>query len=185
MNNLFTAAVALQEFFENQGWEWCLIGGMAVQRWGEPRITRDLDLSLLTGFGSEDQFIEPLLAHFSARIPDAAEFARSHRILLLQTASGVGIDVSLSALPFEEMAVARASYFEFAPGVRLKTCSAEDLLVMKLFAQRPIDVRDAESIVARNADRLDWDYVEEQLRPLAEVKEDPAILETLRRLRRT
>jgi hypothetical protein len=65
----------------------------------------------------------------------------------------------------------------------LRTCSAEDLLVMKLFASRAIDIRDAEGIAVRNDKTLDWRYIEEQLTPLAEAKEDPEILGQLARIR--
>jgi hypothetical protein len=40
-----------------------------------------------------------------------------------------------------------------------------------------------EGIVARMGGRLDWEYIESQLRPLAEVKEDPAIMAQLAGLR--
>jgi hypothetical protein len=65
----------------------------------------------------------------------------------------------------------------------VRTCSAEDLIVLKLFASRPLDVRDADTIAARNGNYLDWSYVEEQLRPPAEAKDEPEILSTLARLR--
>jgi hypothetical protein len=73
--------------------------------------------------------------------------------------------------------------FAFAPELELRTCSAEDLIVMKLFASRAIDVLDAEGVAIRNRGRVDWRYIEEQLQPLAEVKHDGAILERLSRLR--
>jgi hypothetical protein len=81
-----------------------------------------------------------------------------------------------------EILINHATSFAFAPGLDLRTCSAEDLVVMKLFASRPGDVRDAEGVAIRNRDRLDWRYIEEQLRPLAEVKQDPEILKTMSRL---
>lgn len=152
-------------------------------RWGETRVTRDIDLNILTGFGGEDQVIDILLANYQARLPDAKKFALSKRVLLLSTPTGTGIDISFGALPFEEMVIKRASSFEFGPRLELRTCSAEDLLVMKLFASRAIDVRDAEGVAIRNRDRLDWSYIEEQLRPLADLKEDPEIFRTLARLR--
>lgn len=74
--------------------------------------------------------------------------------------------------------------FEFAPGLILRICSAEDLLVMKLFALRAIDIRDAEGIAVRHDKSLDWGYIEEQLTPLAEAKEEPEILRQLARVRR-
>lgn len=103
---------------------------------------------------------------------------------MLRSPSGIGIDVALGALPFETLMVDRAEPFEFAPGLALRICSAEDLMVMKLFASRPIDIRDAEGIAVRHHRTLDWRYVEEQLVPLADAKEEPEILEHLARVRR-
>ena len=144
MIDLFEAARQLQVFCDVQGWRSCFIGGLAVQRWGEPRVTLDVDLTVLAGFGDEGRFVEALLTAYPSRIPEAAEFARRHRVLLLRTPDGVGIDVSLGALPFETRAVSRATLFWFGSGLDIRTCSAEDLIVLKLFASRPLDIRDAE-----------------------------------------
>lgn len=182
MNELFEIAKQFQDFCDGQGWRSCIIGGIAVNRWGRPRVTGDVDLNVLTGFGGEDQVIDTLLAHYKARIPDAKAFALSRRVLLLLSFKGTGIDVSLGALPFEEKVVERASSFTF-DGVQLRTCSAEDLIVLKLFASRPGDIRDVEGVAIRNRATLDWSYVEEQLRPLAELKEDPEIMKNLARMR--
>jgi hypothetical protein len=181
--DLLDAARELQDFCDKRNWLSCFIGGIAVQRWSQARVTRDVDITLLTGFGHEAPFIEALLAHYGPRIADAAQFALRSRVLLLNSPGGIGIDVSLGALPFEHLIVQRASPFEFAPGLEIRTCSAEDLMVMKLFASRAIDIRDAEGIAVRNHTTLDWRYVEEQLTPLAEAKEDPAILRQFARIR--
>ena len=77
----------------------------------------------------------------------------------------------------------RATPYEFSPGLALRTCSAEDLMVMKLFASRAIDIRDAEGIAVRNDKTLEWSYVEEHLIPLAEAKDDPGILKEFARIR--
>jgi hypothetical protein len=183
MIDLLGTASQLQAFCDCQGWLSCFIGGIAVQRWGEPRVTRDVDLTLLAGFGGEDPFIDALLAAYTARIHDAKEFARRHRVLLLSTPDGVGIDVSLGALPFEALVVSRATLFSFGPGLDIRTCSAEDLMVLRLFASRPLDIHDAEGVALRHRDQLDWRYIEDQLRPLAEVKQDAEILRSLDRLR--
>ena len=182
--DLFAVAVEIQDFCDAHGWKSCFIGGIAVQRWSEARVTRDVDLTLLTGFGEESSLIGTLLAHYRARTSDAAQFALRSRVLLLTSLSGVGIDISLGALPFEHLVVGRATEFEFAPGVALRTCSAEDLVVMKLFAARSIDIRDAEGVAVRHGKTLDWDYVQEQLTPLAEAKEEPEILRQLSRIRK-
>jgi hypothetical protein len=95
----------------------------------------------------------------------------------------VPIDIALGALPFEEEVVQRSSLFEFENGRSLRTCSAEDLVVLKLFAFRPRDVLDVESVAVRQRGRLDWQAVEASLQPLAEVKDQPEIMATLQRLR--
>lgn len=184
MIELFETAIQLQRFCDSRGWRSCFIGGIAVQRWGEPRVTRDADLILLAGFGDEDRFIGPLLQIYAGRIDDAAEFARRHRILLLKTSDGVGIDISLGALDFEQQLVSRASVFSFGLGLDIRTCSAEDLIVLKLFASRPLDIQDAESVASRQKGRLDWGYIETQLKPFAAVKDDPTILNAIERLRK-
>ena len=75
-------------------------------RWGEPRVTRDADSTLLVGFGGEERFLNALLGEFAGRLPDAYEFAFRCRVLLLQAGNGERIDVSLGAL-----AVERSTYF--------------------------------------------------------------------------
>lgn len=184
MNEVIQAAAELQAVCESEQWQFCFIGGLALQRWGEPRETVDVDLSLLTGFGNESPFIHKLLKHFAGRIPNAARFAEEHRVLLLRSSQGVGLDVALAALPFEALAIQRASYFEYPPNIRLRTCSAEDLLVLKAFAGRGQDWVDIERIIVRQTGKLDWDHIHEQLAPLAELKDSPQILEELERRRR-
>lgn len=66
MTPILTAALDLQSFMDRQHWSHCIIGGIALLRWGEPRFTRDVDVTLLTGFGSEDQFIGRLLEEYEA-----------------------------------------------------------------------------------------------------------------------
>ena len=51
MRTLLQAGARAQQVFERRGWKFCFIGGVANFRWGTPRLTDDLDLTLLTGFG--------------------------------------------------------------------------------------------------------------------------------------
>jgi hypothetical protein len=179
VNEVLKAAVELQALCETQRWRFCIIGGLALQRWGEPRETVDVDLTLLTGFGAEEPFIATLLGHFEARIAEATEFALTRRVLLLRAKSGVGLDIALGGLPFEESAVARSSLFAFPGAANLRTCSAEDLVIMKSFAGRAKDWLDVEGIIIRQTAKLDWSYIRSQLEPLVELKGEPEILDNL------
>jgi len=180
MNPLFEAAKEIQDFMSGKGWKFCIIGGLAVLRWGEPRTTQDVDITLLTGFGSEEDFVRPLLEHFSTRHPNALEFALEKRVVLLKASNGKGIDISLGAFPFEEEMIARATPFEFAPGLELITCSAEDLIVLKAFASRHKDMADIESIAMRQHKTLNKNYILQTLKPLCELKESPELTEVTR-----
>lgn len=180
MNPIFAAALELEQFCEHQRWRFCFIGAVAVQRWGEPRLTLDVDATVLTGFGTEARYVDALLARFRPRRDDARAFALQYRVLLLEGETGVPLDVALGAMPFEERAVQRASPFVLKGGVALHTCSAEDLIVFKVFAGRDKDWLDVESVILRQGARLDETVVWGELTPLLELKDAP---EDARRLR--
>lgn len=70
------------------------------------------------------------------------------------------------------------------PGIRLRLCTPEDLIVFKVFAGRPLDWRDVEMLIVRQGDEeLDWDSVRAQLTPLAALKEELELLGQLEALR--
>lgn len=183
MNALIRAAADLQTVCETHTWRFCFISGLAVLRWGEPRETIDVDLTLIAGFGHESEFVSVLTKAFEPRIDDVAAFAKVNRVLLLRAVSGVGLDIAFGSLPFEELAVSRSTLFTYPPDLPLRTCSAEDLIVLKAFADRPKDWMDIEGVIIRHAPVLDWAYVRAQLAPLAELKDAPDLLERLERTR--
>jgi len=183
VNGLYDAAQEVQTFLHGRGWRFCIIGGIALARWGQPRTTQDVDVTLLTGFGAEEDYARDLLEHFEARREEALAFALTNRVLLLRASNGVPIDLSFAGFPYEEELIGRASAFKFTPDTELDTCSAEDLIVLKAFASRPLDWQDVEGVAIRQAGKLDWEQVETELAPLCELKGEPEILDRLRRLR--
>ncbi len=180
MNAIFAAAKEVCDFMKARHWRFCIIGGLAVQRWGEPRLTQDADFSLLTGFGGEEMHIETLLAAFKERVSGARQLALRHRVLLLKTATGVPVDVSLAGFPYEEEIIDQATPFEFAKDIVLPTCSADDLFVMKAFAARPRDWMDAEGLVARQGKRLRRTYILNRLGQLSAAVERPELVTVAR-----
>jgi hypothetical protein len=179
---VLAAAAEVQDFCQRRGWRFCFIGGVAVQRWGNPRSTQDVNLTLLTGLGDEERFLDALLGAYPGRRADARAFALRHRVLLARTWSGVDVDIALGAFPFEERSVARASAWQWEAEGSLITCSAEDLAVHKVFAGRDRDWADVESILARQHGRLDLGMVRAELTPLLELKGEPESLGRLERM---
>ena len=182
MSPILQAAIDLQAFCRARTWRFCFIGGIVVPRWGEPRTTADADLALLTGFGGEEAFVDALLASFRPRRDDARTMALARRVLLIEASNTVPLDVSLGALPFEERLVQRSSEFAVAAGITLRTCSAEDLVVLKAFAGRDLDWADVRGIAVRQADRLDETLIFRELEPLLDLKAAPEAASRLREI---
>ncbi len=182
MKDLISTAGEIQNYFEKLDWQFCFIGGIALLFWGEQRLTKDIDLTLFAGFGNEEFYIDELLRNFNGRIEDVKNFALQSRVLLLETENKIGIDISLGAFPFEEEMVKRAELQKYLEHIHLKICSAEDLVILKAFADRGKDWIDIQSILIKQTN-LDWKYINEQLAPLVELKEAPEILMKLENLK--
>jgi hypothetical protein len=180
VNAIQEAAAEVQRFCDAKGWRGCFIGGVAVQRWGEPRLTQDVDLTILTGFGSEAPYVDALLDRFAARRQDARDFALRYRVVLIQTGAGTPIDVSLGALPYEERVIERASPFVFGADVPIITCGPEDLVILKAFAGREQDWLDIQGVATRQGDRLDKALIVREAAALLELKEAAGDLDLLR-----
>ena len=174
MIEVIRAAAELQSVCQEQGWQYCVIGGLALQRWGEPRETVDVDLTLLTGFGDEESYIKVLLQRFHPRIDEVEQFALKYRVLLLRTDTGVGLDIALGALPFEESVIQRSSLFNFPGPALIRTCSAEDLIVMKAIAHRPKDLEDIRTLAVKYT-HLDFARIERWIKEFAELLEMPEL----------
>ncbi len=182
LNAVLEAAREVQCLLEKEAAQFCFIGGLAIQRWGEPRFTNDADLSLLTRFVEDERWTDFLLSHFEARYSGAREFALSRRVLLLRAANGVGIDISLGGLDFEIRSIGRATAWSLPDGSSITTCVAEDLIVHKAFASRDRDWLDVDTILMRQGSKLNTGLIFQELEPLVALKEEPAILEKLRNL---
>ncbi|HEY5793110.1 MAG TPA: nucleotidyl transferase AbiEii/AbiGii toxin family protein [Chthoniobacterales bacterium] len=173
------AALAVQDFCETNSWPYCFIGGLAYQIWGYPRSTMDADLTLLTEFVRDEDYVDKLLARFESRRPDGREFALKYRVVLLWSDERVAIDIGLGALPFEANSIRRSVKRAIAPNVLLRVCSPEDLIVHKAFATREQDWADVDNVLLRQGRGLDCAQIFEELRPLVALKEDDSILPRL------
>ena len=163
------ALIELRDFLDAQGWDYCLIGGLAAGRWGEARFTHDIDVVVKAEFGLEMDVAKPLLKKFKARYPDAVTFAKTNRIVLVSATNGIGIDISLGGLLFEDTMVSRATDIRILSHVDFRTARPEDIVVMKSIAARPIDIKDIEGIIAAQGKKLDEKYIRHWLAELAEL----------------
>ena len=182
MNPQFETAWQLHSFLSQHRIPYVIIGGIAVQRWGQPRLTRDVDITILLPPGNEDAGLREIVAAFPARIEDAVAFALEHRVLPVEVPGGSEADISLGLPAYEEHAIARAVPYDLGDGREVRLCSAEDLIIHKALAGRPQDVLDIEGIVVRQGAVLDIAYVRRWLRELAQFAGDPAVAARFERI---
>lgn len=159
MRDVKEEAWEVHQFLTGLRLPYAIIGGTAVQIWGEPRFTKDLDLTVLAPIESFSETVEQLLARLQPRIEDALEFAQRNRVLLVQTSTGYPVDVSFGLPGYEDEVIGRSVEVELFPGKGVRFCSPEDLIIHKTIAGRVQDVIDVQHIIARQKKTLDLPYI--------------------------
>lgn len=182
MNLQFETAWKLHTFLSTRGIGYAIIGGIAVQRWGQPRLTRDVDLTVMLPPGREEATLQEIVAAFPPRIGDGVAFALEHRVLPIDVPGGSEADLSLGLPGYEEHVIARAVPYDLGDGREVRLCSAEDLIIHKALAGRPQDVLDIEGVVARQGAALDIAYVRQWLADLARLADDPEVTARFERI---
>ncbi len=166
-------------WIDGEGLEATIIGGVAAGLQGQPRLTEDVD-AVVIGAEAEALIETGARFGFAPRIKDAVEFSHSTHVLLMRHRSGVELDLSLGALPFERETIERAQRID-AGGLEISIASAEDLIIMKALARRPQDIADIAGILAIRAD-LDLDRIRDWVRQFSAVLELPEIFDDLQGL---
>lgn len=155
---------------------YAIIGGMAVQYWGEARFTKDVDLTVVVPIEEQERFVQALVDRLPPRRDDAIELAHTRRIYLTQTSQGFPVDISIGLPGYEEQLVARAIDYKLTIGHTVRLCSAEDLIIHKLIAGRPQDIYDIQAVIVRQASALDVAYIQTWLRIFAEWLESDDVI---------
>ncbi len=183
MDSQTTGLQELSAFMEGQGIGYAVIGGLAVQIWGEPRFTLDIDVTVLVNMPQEEQFVRTVLSHFTPRVSDPLEFALEHRVVLIKSASGCNIDLTLGLPGYEEGMIERARLIELESGASVRICTPEDLVILKAVAGRAKDWQDIEGIVIRQADQLDYDVIETMLKDFEQLLECSGLVDHFKQIK--
>jgi hypothetical protein len=166
----------LLRHFNDEG---IVIGGVAASILGKPRLTRDVDVTLMLDLSDVQILILAASAvNIVPRIPDVVEFAHQSRVVLLQhEPTGIAIDVSLGSMPFEAEAVARGIIRDLQ-GVKVRLPTPEDLIIYKAVSHRGQDLQDIYNIVQANPG-LDTARIRLWVTQFAEKLEMPALWEDI------
>lgn len=180
--SLKDALQAVLSLIRRMGDRGVVIGGLAASLLGRPRLTADIDVVILLSMDELPGLLEVAAQEgLVPRMPDAVEFARQHRVLLLRhAASGIPVDVSLGILPFESEMIEHRLLLDVA-GLMIPVPRPEDLIVLKAVAHRPVDLADIQAI-AESHPNLDQEYIQKWVEAFAEVLEAPCLWEDIRPL---
>jgi hypothetical protein len=171
------AALEVHQVLSELQIPYAIIGGMAVQYWGEARFTQDLDLTVVIPIEEQEDTLRVLSNRLPPRRPDAIEFAVKRRVFLVQTSVGFPVDIALGLPGYEDELISRAINYVVEPGKTIRLCSAEDLILQKVVANRPQDIRDIEGVVIRQGTNLDLAYIRHWLKIFAEWLETDDIID--------
>lgn len=161
---LIKIATALQQ----AGIPYMVIGGQAVLQYGEPRLTRDIDITLgvdVDRLASVLSLVQ--LAGFQPAMKDYEGFAKRTNVLPVNDeATGIRVDLLFSFSPYEEEAIRRAKPIR-VDNHQVQYASVEDIIIHKIVAGRPRDLDDVKGIVARHKQH-DAVYIEGWLKSLGD-----------------
>jgi predicted nucleotidyltransferase len=126
-----------------------IIGGQAVLHYGEPRLTKDIDITLGLGLEKLD-LIKDVARALGMGIEAEDAFIRDTMVLpAADKKAGIRVDFMFSVTPFEREAIARAREVDF-DGFPVRFASLEDLVLHKMVAGRPRDIEDVRSVLLKN-----------------------------------
>ena len=128
-----------------------VIGGQAVLLYGEPRLTKDIDVTLGIGVDELGK-VKSVITRLNLKllVEDVEEFVRKTMVMpSLDEKSGIRIDFIFSYSPYERQAIERAKDVKFGE-VYVKFASLEDVVIHKVIAGRARDIEDVKSILLKN-----------------------------------
>ncbi len=183
MDSLVRSIRRLQQRLREADIPSIVIGGVAVALWGEPRVTRDVDLKILLGRDEADRLLAVLRTDYTPLLPDPQRALTEQAVLFVQDSAETRLDLLLADTPYDVQAIRRGHSVEVEPGATICVCSPEDLIIYKLVATRLRDREDTASVVRRQGDKLDDQYVLHWLRQFEQALNDSTLVAEYTRLR--
>jgi hypothetical protein len=151
-----------------------VIGGHAAILYGEPRLTRDIDITVGMGPDRLQELLDVVRSAGLVPAQGAEDLAlRNYVLPCSDPATQISVDVILSVSAYEQEALARTRAVTVSDAT-VRFASVEDVLIHKIVAGRPRDIEDARAILAK-LPQLDRPYVLKWLREFEQTRSSPLV----------
>ena len=140
-----------------------IIGGQAVLLYGEPRLTKDIDITLGIGIDKLPD-LKKIAKNLKLKslVEKVDDFVQKTMVFPSQDqASGIRVDFIFSFSPYEKLAIKRSIPIIFS-NIPIQFASLEDVIIHKIFAKRPRDLEDVRTILIKNPE-YDIQYINKWL----------------------
>jgi hypothetical protein len=165
MSELERTLFLLASLLEQHGYQYAVMGGLAVRVHSIPRPTHDVDLTVSIDRSELPKLIQSLeqLGH---SIPESYRHGWVDEVAgmplikvrtYLTESTGVDIDIFLAETSFQKSCLARRVEVTVVDK-KLWVVTPEDLILLKLLASRPRDLLDVADILFTQG-QLDEDYL--------------------------
>lgn len=159
--------VSIANAFSENNIPYIILGGQAVLLYGEPRLTKDIDITLGLNIDAVDRVVDILKKIAVVPIPeDFHQFVKRTMVLpLIEKSFGIRVDIIFSFSEFERSAIKRAHIVKI-DDTDVHYVSLEDLIIFKVFSGRPRDREDVRVILIKNKE-IDSTYIKNKLKELS------------------
>jgi len=151
-----------------------VIGGQALLLHGEPRLTRDIDITLGISTDQLKQLLSVVEKIRLKPLVDPWDFTVKTMVLPCQDPGvDIRVDFIFSFTPYEAQAIQHAHRVSIGRS-RVRFASPEDLIIHKIFAGRPRDLEDVKSVLLKTRD-LDKKYIRSWLKEFSKSLNKPLV----------
>ena len=149
--------------------DYMITGGQAVLIYGEPRLTKDIDITLGIPPDKLDDVLKIAKKLKLKILPqDPHNFVKETMVLpLLDEKTGLRIDLIFSLSEYEKEALKRVKKINIK-GVDVNYISIEDLIIHKIISGRERDIEDLKYILVKNK-KIDEKYILKWLKEFEKV----------------
>ncbi|MCJ7652841.1 MAG: hypothetical protein MUO75_03950 [Actinobacteria bacterium] len=143
-----------------------IIGGQAVLLYGEPRLTRDIDITVGLGVDKVDRVLS-VTKHLGLKtmVRNYRAFVNKTMVLpVIEPKTKIRVDFIFSFTEYEKQAIMHSRAVRL-DNVSVRFASLEDVIVHKVVAGRARDIEDVRAVVLKNP-KYDTRYIVKWLKVL-------------------